>query len=456
MERMPWQQFHLLRNGQEVSKMDKVEESLKLWCSAKGIEFVDEKAKQAYQERAKRVSDAILLRVPDRVPIVPSFGMFPAIDNGLTCEEAMFDYEKAKKAWMKTLTDFEPDLYFGSGYAMCGPVLEALDYKQLKLPGRGISARSVYQFVEDEYVKAEEFYDAFIDDPTDFMLRVYLPRVCGVLAPLRTIPPFASWFGYYIAILGNMIPFGTPEITGAFQSFLKAGAEALKWGMGMVEEAGKILSLGFPLMPGGGAAAPFDLIGDFIRGTRGAMVDMYRVPDKLMKAMERIVPISIRMGLAFAQQRGTPIVGLMLHKGPEGFMSIEHFKTFYWPTLRKVMVGLINEGVVPMPLFEGDYTSRLEIIRDIPKGKALYWFESVDIHKAKEILGDTVCFRGNVPISLLHTGSPQQVKDYVKRLIDVVGKGGGLMVDCGIWFDEAKHENVKAMVEFTKEYGVYT
>jgi uroporphyrinogen-III decarboxylase len=145
----------------------------------------------------------------------------------------------------------------------------------------------------------------------------------------------------------------------------------------------------------------------------------------------------------------------MLHKGAEGFMSIEQYKTFYWPTLREVMMGLIDEGLVPMPLFEGDYTSRLEIIKDIPKGKAIYWFEKVDIYKAKEILGDTVCFRGNVPIALLCTGTPQQVKDYVKELIDVFGKGGGLIVDCGVWFDEAKHENVKAMVDCTKEYGVY-
>jgi len=59
-----------------------------------------------------------------------------------------------------------------------------------------------------------------------------------------------------------------------------------------------------------------------------------------------------------------------------------------------------------------------------------------------------------VPVSLLYAGTPQQVNDYVKKLIDVVGKGGGLMVGCGIWFDEAKHESVKAMVDFTKEYGV--
>ncbi len=435
--------------------MDKTQEMLELWCSAPGIEFIGQEAEEAYKLRAKRIADVIQLKVPDRVPIVPSFGMFPALDNGFTCEEVMFDYDKANEAWMKTLTDFEPDVFLGAGYALPGPVLEALDYKQLRLPGRGISPHSVYQFVEDEYVKAEEFYDAFMEDPSDFMLRVYLPRVCGILEPLKTLPPFTSWFGYYLSILANLIPFGMPEIAGAFESLVKAGGEALKWATKMGEQAQTILALGFPSMRGGSAAAPYDVSGDWFRGTRGVMLDMLKLPDQLIEAMEKLVPLLVRTAVSQAQLSRNPIVGLMLHKGLEGFMSLEQYKTFYWPTLRKVMMGLIEEGLVPMPLFEGDNTSRLEIIRDIPKGKAIYWFETVDIHKAKEILGDRVCFRGNVPVSLLHAGTSQQVKDYVKKLIDVVGKGGGLMVDCGIWFDEAKHENVKAMVDFTKEYGVY-
>lgn len=136
-------------------------------------------------------------------------------------------------------------------------------------------------------------------------------------------------------------------------------------------------------------------------------------------------------------------------------MFLEQFKTFYWSTLRKVMIGLIDEGLVPMPFFEGENTSRLEVIKDIPKGKAVYRFESVDIQKAKDILGDTVCFRGNIPVSLLIAGTPEKVKAYIKNLIDVVGENGGLIVDCGSMIDEARHENIKAMVEFTKEYGRY-
>jgi uroporphyrinogen-III decarboxylase len=136
-------------------------------------------------------------------------------------------------------------------------------------------------------------------------------------------------------------------------------------------------------------------------------------------------------------------------------MSMAQFKKFYWPTLRELMVALINEGLNPCPLWEGDCTSRLEVIKDIPPGKACYAFEATDMVKAKGILGDTICIRGNVPLSILATGKPEDVKAYCKKLIDIVGKGGGYIMDSSTGLDDAKPENVKAMFEFTREYGVY-
>jgi uroporphyrinogen-III decarboxylase len=52
-------------------------------------------------------------------------------------------------------------------------------------------------------------------------------------------------------------------------------------------------------------------------------------------------------------------------------------------------------------------------------------------------------------------GTPQEVREYAKKLIDTVGKGGGFIMCNGAFFDQAKAENIKALVEFTKEYGVY-
>jgi uroporphyrinogen-III decarboxylase len=162
----------------------------------------------------------------------------------------------------------------------------------------------------------------------------------------------------------------------------------------------------------------------------------------------------LQTGLA-AKSRGHKRVFIPLHKGLDGFMSPEQFNTFYWPTLKKLIVNLIDEGLNPFVLWEGDCTSRLETIGDIPKGKAVYWFERTDIFKAKEILGDRVCIRGNVPLSVMCTGTPDDVTAYCRKLIDVVGKDGGFIMDASTVLDDAKPENIRAMIDFTKEYGVY-
>jgi uroporphyrinogen-III decarboxylase len=123
--------------------------------------------------------------------------------------------------------------------------------------------------------------------------------------------------------------------------------------------------------------------------------------------------------------------------------------------LKRLIEDLTAEGIVPTVVWEGDCTSRLEIIGDIPKGKAVYWIEQSDIFKAKEVLGDTVCLRGNVPTDLLKAGTVDDVKAYCKKLIDIVGKGGGFIMDCAAEVTDSKEENLKAMFEYTREYGVY-
>jgi uroporphyrinogen-III decarboxylase len=75
--------------------------------------------------------------------------------------------------------------------------------------------------------------------------------------------------------------------------------------------------------------------------------------------------------------------------------------------------------------------------------------------KIKRLLGKTITIAGNVPAGLILTGSVDEVKATCKNLIDVVGKGGGYMMANGTGMDEGKPETVHAMIDFTKEYGVY-
>ena len=136
-------------------------------------------------------------------------------------------------------------------------------------------------------------------------------------------------------------------------------------------------------------------------------------------------------------------------------MSSKQFETFYWSGLKRLILTLIDEGITPCPFFEGDYTSRLEYLAELPRGKVLGFFDTTDIFKAKEILGDTMCISGMMPLSLLQTGTPERLKDYAKKLIDVVGKGGGFIMGPRGAMDECDPYLVKVWAEFTREYGVY-
>lgn len=144
-----------------------------------------------------------------------------------------------------------------------------------------------------------------------------------------------------------------------------------------------------------------------------------------------------------------------LHKGADGFMSDGQFKEFYWPTLRKLILGLIDEGLVPSLFAEGGYGSRLEVIRDVPKGKTIWYFDYTDMAQAKEALGDVACIMGNVPVALIHTGTPEATTAYCRNLIATAGKSGGFILATGAGIERGRPENLRAMIESAKKYGMY-
>jgi hypothetical protein len=418
------------------------------------LQFQSPEAEANYKASINRIKDAVQLKkTPDRVPVTILPSMFPYINAGMTVEEAMYDYDKCTAAFNKFILELKPDMNIGASAPGPGKFFEILDYKLYSWPGHGVAPEHCYQCNEGEYMTAEE-YDLLMTDPSFYFRNFYLPRVFGALEGFTMLPPLTGILEMY-GVAFNFIPYALPPVQATFKALFEAGAEALKWAMAMGGSDVELKSLGFPNILGGFTKAPFDVIGDTLRGTRGIMLDMYRQPDKLLKAMEALVPIMIGMGLGASQQTGNPLIFMPLHKGADGFMSDEQFKKFYWPTFKQVMLGLIEGGCIPFPALEGSWGSRLEIIQDIPKGKTVWMVDQSDMAKVKETLGKNACLIGNVPSSMLKLGTPDEVKDYCKKLIDTVGKGGGFIMGNGAFFDEAKPENVKAMVDFTKEYGVY-
>ena len=405
---------------------------------------------ELYDERIARVKDAAALRVPDRVPVFGPYQKYPYAFAGVTFQQAMNDYACARAACHKFLDYFQPDIDFGPIFAYPAKAMDTLGWKAFKWPGHGLAENSMYQYVDGEYMKAEE-YDDFIQDPSDFMLRTWAPRQFTALEGFSKFVPWRRfmWSGWM-----NFGFFASPEMRETLKLAMKAGEEMNEWWASQARYWDEIKAKGYPLAFAGWDWPPFDILGDTLRGTHQILADMRRRPSKLHEALEVATRIFIEYGSGSAGAP-LPLAWVWVHKSTREFMSDAQFKEFYWPYLKKGLVALVEKGVTPVVYWEADFESRLEHIVDVPKGKIIYHLSSTDAQKAKAVLGDTVCLMGNVPNIMLLSGTPDDVRGYCKKLIDTVGKGGGLIMDSAFMLDEAKPENLKAMIDFTRDYGVY-
>jgi len=422
------------------------------WLNPKDVQFANDQARQKYQERVTRFIKVINLEQPDRVPVILPAGTFPLYYSGMTLKEGMNDSKRLCQAYRKFFADFESDTFSSPlmvGSAKASEIINALN---MKWPGHGLpDDASMPQFVEGEYMKADE-YDYFLEDLSDFCLRRYLPRSIGALAPFANFSPTPFILGMANRFLGPAI---MPQVQAAYQAIINYGAEMGKWMGPLMQFNQEATAAGYPTLFGGQSHAPFDILADTLRGTKGILLDIYRQPDKVLQAMEKIVRMNIDVGLEGANMSGRPVVFFALHKGDDTFMSSKQYEKFYWPTFRKVILGLIEQGVVPLLFAEGKYDNRLEIIKDLPRGKVIWYFDRTDIFRAKKILGDTACLSGNVPASLLITGTPREVKEYCRKLIEVCGEGGGFILTGGASIDKGDPNNLHAMTEAVREYGGY-
>ncbi len=421
------------------------------WLSP-DIAFVSAQAEQAYRERVVRFIQAISLEeIPDRVPVCTVMGFFPAWHAGLSPYDSMHDMERASEAWFKYNVEFQPDAAVSPAlYTVPASALEVLDLRNYSWPGHGVSHEFGYQYHDGEFMFASE-YDELIADPSFFMNRRVLPRVVGAYAGLSSLETPFDMRGIG-ACPRHVARWGLPEVQESLEKLMNAGRQMRHWIAALDEVSIRIKAHGFPSLAPVTVLAPFDMIADTLRGTHGMMLDLYRLPEKVVEACDRLVDVLFMSVLDKTTPNSIPGVFIPLHKGLDNFMSPDHFNTFYWPSLRKLVIKLIGEGFVPWLFTEGRYDTRLETISDLPKGKVVYWLNTTDIFRAKQVLGATGCIQGNVPVSMMTACEPAEVEQYCRRLIDSVGSGGGFILDLGAGPDRARAENIHAMVRTAKKH----
>ncbi len=410
-------------------------------------------ARAAYDARWQRVMDCVNLKQPDRMPVALLATFWLARYGGISYRQLMYDYEKTREIAERAILEFEPDAPSPAVLAVAGGnAFEAIGFKQLQWPGHGVRDDQPFQYLDREYMKPEE-YDEFLFDPTGFYLQKYLPRVAGAFEGIEELPYLPGL--HYVRLIAGVRAFGKPRVRQALEKILKAADEVDRWTAHHLQFTQRMASLGFPMSYISTAVSPYDFIADYFRGATGMMKDLYRNKDKLLQMLEKATVFLVRQTVAGANASGNPIVFIPIHWAPDRFMSGQQFETFWWPPFRKMLIGLIEAGLVPMPLWEADCTKRLEVIRDIPPGKCIYWFERTDMVRAFEVLGDVVALRGNISPSVLTTGKPEEVDAAVRHLADnVFHKGGKLILDGAFGIpDETPVENVRAMFAAARKYG---
>jgi len=410
-------------------------------------------AQERYDTKLKRIMDAVALKEPDQVPLFMSTQMFPAYLTGAKFGTIMRDRGECAKCYDTFFETYDPDMSWDPVEMYPLDAFDTLGLNFLKWPGNGTPDTTPYQYVENEYMREDE-YDALIANPTGYMMNTWAPRAFKNLSGLQYLTGFPTmgWLGFF----NTTVACANPEVQSAFETLAKAGREIGEWYgfLGSYDERMKNV-YGVPNAWGGFGYPPFDMLANTMRGTIEVLMDMHAQPDKVLEACDMLLPYAIKADAAACKATGNPFSILWLTKCIEMFMSVDDFRKFYWPTTLKLIEGLVENGIVPVVYLEGGMDSRLETIREIPQGKCIVHMDQSDMKYAKSVLKDVACVAGNMSVSTLISGTPDQVRDKVKQLIDDCAEGGGYIMDTDMLIDNANPENLKAYEEATREFGKY-
>ena len=415
-------------------------------------------AQKRYDEKKGRVEAAIALKEPDMVPMIPNVALFPMLNAGYTVAEVIYDtsLNKMIDASVRYLKEFDPDVGvdIGYNYAGEGPILELERPKNMRwagMPGKIIDDNSIQQFIEYPTLLEDEF-DEFFKDRTGWALHKETPRNSGLLEPFAKLN-FGGRGG--ARMLAAQV--STPEFRQMLEDLWKINEMQIEHRKNVDRFHEIVHEMGYPIFGGGMAAVPFDSYSDGFRGTILSLQDLYDHTEEVERYIEETQEQMLQMIHMQGQRpdaKGKHVF-MALHKGMDGFMSAEHYRKYYWRYLQEIIEAIIKEDMVPYIFCEGKYNSRLDCLTEVTPGKVYYHFEDVDMAVAKKKLGGIAAIAGSFNTNLLQFGTPEQVRDEAKKLLDICAPGGGFLFNTGSALSHVKRENVEAMFETVRLYGKY-
>jgi len=356
-----------------------------------------------YQRRLNRILKTVALEEADRTPVVLEYSGFAAYVTGTRMAEFLRSPAANLAAMVQTyrMVGGGDAINYGSfwPYGLCYDFMA-----RVAVPGVDLPDDAMWQVVETELMTRADYdrlldvgWPAFFDD---FMKARVLKGV-----PDAYLPPRRK----------------SPGVQKAWR------AE------------------GVPVLSGGDVTTPFELLCGS-RSLMGFSRDLMEIPDKVIAAMDAIMPHLAGGVIRTAKMHGCPLVWVGGWRTAPMMLSPDMWQRFVWPYFSSLVREVVDGGLIALLHLDSDWTRELERFRELPRAKCILALDGeTDIFKAKKILGDHMCLMGDVPASMLYLDTPAIVSEYCTRLIRELGPAGFILQSgCDIPAN-AKLENVQAM-----------
>ena len=356
------------------------------------------------EERRQRVLKTIALEETDRTPVVLEYSGFGAAAIGVRLGDYVKDMPTATEMMIQAW-----DKVGGADameYGTYTPDMLSLAWlSKIYVPGRELSYDEAWQVQEKELMTPED-YDRIVE---------------------------MGWNAFMFPFLEEKVGLDFGQVLGGFIEFTPQALEL--WAAHDV-----------PVLVMGIITTPYEMFCGPRTLARFAL-DLYRMPDKVQAAMDATLPEIAPMVMNANKQFGFPAMWIGGWRSASEMLSRPLWERFVWPYLEKLTYEVLDSGTIVIFHLDSDWTRDLDMFKSLPAGKCVMSFDgSTDIFKAKEILGDTMCIMGDVSPVLLSHGTPDEVYDYSRKLVEGLGPTGFILHSgCDIPID-AKVENVQAMI----------
>jgi uroporphyrinogen-III decarboxylase len=367
----------------------------------------------------ERMEAAVRLEPIDRVPCAPLMDIFfPARWKGLTISEGLSNIREAFHnigEVYDAVGGWDGMLIPGYTVPATPHVSSGVTVGTFVFPEAGETADEVPQFIE-KVILTHDDYDLVIEH---------------------------GWRGFRERVRERFNPFPPEKII----NWTKRQMDQYKYEIAYWKERG------LRTLCGAITASPLHIIST-ARTLMEVTKDIYYHPDKLRAVFDAMLDDLIADAIEAAEISGEPGVMLVMERGSNFYYSLDIYERFEYPDMVKMIEAFHDAGLITVTHLDTDYTNNLPYFKDLPAKSVVVELDSTsDMFKAKEILGGHCCIAGDVPAALTSLGTPEEVENYCKKLIDVVGKDGGLILSTGCTLPaDCKFENLKAMVDTAKHY----